>query len=465
MTDLSRFVPLRAETLESITARIDADVNAGIDPDDESFLDTTPGGFYSDLRTAIALELERLWDVATTDTVAASLFEYSWGDYLDAHGATIGVARKDAVAASGTVTFTGTNGTVIPSGVEVSTTQTSPDEEPVEFTTTEGGTVSGGTLTVDAQASEAGAAGNVASAAIDVILSPVSGVTAVTGSAFTGGSDVESDEDYRDRLRIAYSATQGAGSVADYERWALSHPSVGSVRVGPLYDGGGTVRVVITDVNNDPVSATVTSEVQALIDPYSAETLTNGAIAAIGSASTITVDSTTGFSTAGRIYVGDKLVEYTGKTATTFTGCTTSATGSVADNSSVRQHGNGAGLAPIGAMVTVATPSTLSVTVAADVTTADGYSLDGSAGTIDVSAEIEEAIVAYIDSLPPGGENPPGSETPAGSGFVLLKRVEARILSVPGVYSVASTTLNGTGADLAVTASQVPSTVVPPTLS
>ena len=116
-------------------------------------------------------------------------------------------------------------------------------------------------------------------------------------------------------------------------------------------------------------------------------------------------------------------------------------------------------------MVTVATPSTLSVTVAADVTTADGYSRDGSAGTIDVSAEIEEAIVAYIDSLPPGGENPPGSETPAGSGFVLLKRVEARILSVPGVYSVASTTLNGTGADLAVTASQVPSTVVPPTLS
>lgn len=46
----------------------------------------------------------------------------------------------------------------------------------------------------------------------------------------------------------------------------------------------------------------------------------NGAINA--SVTTITVDATTGFSTAGTILIDQELISYTGKTGTTFTGCT-----------------------------------------------------------------------------------------------------------------------------------------------
>jgi hypothetical protein len=45
------------------------------------------------------------------------------------------------------------------------------------------------------------------------------------------------------------------------------------------------------------------------------------------SATTITVDDTTGFASAGLLYLGRELVGYTGKTGTTFTGCTRGVAG------------------------------------------------------------------------------------------------------------------------------------------
>lgn len=54
----------------------------------------------------------------------------------------------------------------------------------------------------------------------------------------------------------------------------------------------------------------------------------NGAIS--NSATTITVDSTTGFASRGIIVIGSEVITYTGKTATTFTGCTRGAGGTSA---------------------------------------------------------------------------------------------------------------------------------------
>jgi len=454
MPSLLDFIPLRIETVESIRARMDADVNAGVDPSDDAFIDTTPGGFYFDVTQAIALEMERLWDMAATEFVAASFVAFSWGDYLDEHGETITVARKAAVKSTGEITFTGTNGTIVAVGTEVSTEQTDPEIEPVSFVTTESGTVSGGTLTLNVEASEAGSAGNVATGAVPLLLTPVTGISAVANAAsITGGSDIESDEQYRDRLILEYSAAQGSGSLADYERWSLAFPGVGNVRVAPLWNGGGTVRVVVTDIENDPVSTVVRDGLQVVLDPYSASTTTTGShTLPVG---TINVVSTTGFSPSGKVYVGTNLVTYTGVTSTTFTGCT-GGSGSVTAGTDVVQHGQGKGLAPVGAIVTVQTPTTLAVTVSAAVSHADGYSLDGAGGTIATRTNIENALSEYIDNLPPGGENPPGSESPAGSGYVLLNKTESRFFRVPGVYDVSSVQLNAAAANLAVSATQVP---------
>ncbi len=58
-------------------------------------------------------------------------------------------------------------------------------------------------------------------------------------------------------------------------------------------------------------------------DNTSSSTLLNGALT--DSATTVTVDSTTGFETAGTITIGAENITYTGKTSTTFTTCTRGA--------------------------------------------------------------------------------------------------------------------------------------------
>ena len=153
--------------------------------------------------------------------------------------------------------------------------------------------------------------------------------------------------------------------------------------------------------------------------------------------------------------VGEQLVTYTGVTSTTFTGCT-GGTGVQADDTAVVQQGEGQGLAPVGAIVTVDTPASLTVNISATVTYDDGYSDDGTGGTIGLQTEIEQALSDYVDALGPGGENPPGAESPAGSGYVLLNRVESRFFDVEGVYNVSSVQINAVAADLAVATLQVP---------
>jgi hypothetical protein len=61
-------------------------------------------------------------------------------------------------------------------------------------------------------------------------------------------------------------------------------------------------------------------------------TLINGAVSS--GASTLTVDSTDSFASAGTLVIGSLTVAYTGKTSTTFTGCT-GVTANIADNATV----------------------------------------------------------------------------------------------------------------------------------
>lgn len=443
MASLLDFLPLFRETAETIRARMDADVNAGVDPNSDDYIDTTEGGFYWDLTQVVVLEIERLMDMLATEVPAAAFPQYAWGDYLDDHGETIGLTRKPATKATGQITFSGTNGTLIPTGTRVATPQIAPDDEPVEFLTTAGATIASGTATVGIEAETAGSAYNVSIGSLSVLINAPAGVVSCTNAAATtGGTDVETDEVFRARILLELASAQGAGNAADYERWALAYEGVGFCAVEPLWDGPGTVRLMITDASNAPVSNAVISGLKNQLDPASASTQLNGAVTL--PTATITVDDTTGFESSGKIFVGSQPVTYTGKTGTTFTGCT-GGTGTIADNSAVIQSGKGTGLAPIGASVWVDTPSALTINVAADVIYDNGYSDGSVAGSIDISEDIETAVSDYVKGLGPGGD-------------VIRTKIVAAIVDVEGVSDVSLGTvlLNGSAANVSVSGSQVP---------
>lgn len=303
---------------------------------------------------------------------------FAWGVYLDEWGVTVAVERKEAVQATGEVTFTGLNGTLIATGTQVSPPQTDPDVAPPIFETTGSGSIGvGGTIILPIRAVEPGSGANVASGTITLLVSPVAGVTALTNVAATsGGAEVETDEAYRERILLEIAQPAGAGNQADYQRWALAYPGVGHATVQALWNGAGTVRVIVTDPDNNPVSPTVVAGLQADLDPVAQQ---------------------------------------------------------------------GAGRAPIGALVTVAAPTSLTVNISATVTFKTGYSLDGTAGTVPTRSVIVTAIKQYIDNLGPDDD-------------VIFNHVEARFFAVEGVFDVSSLLLNGVATNVGVASLQVAET-------
>lgn len=183
-------------------------------------------------------------------------------EVLDRWGQLFGLPRRAAARASGNVTFTGTSGVAVPLGTIVQRA------DGRRFTTTAGGTIAAGTLTLAVEAELAGLAGNTAAATTLALAAPLAGVTAVVAATggLVNGLDAETDQEYRDRLQAFVSARPQGGSAADYEAWAREIAGVTRVFVLENGLGLGTVLVLFT-VDDDPAgpipSAGKVAEVQA----------------------------------------------------------------------------------------------------------------------------------------------------------------------------------------------------------
>lgn len=108
----------------------------------------------------------------------------------------------------------------------------------------------------------------------------------------------------------------------------------------------------------------------------------------------------------------------------------------------VQNSGQGYGVAPIGAKVTVSAPETVTVDVAAAVTTAQGYSLE------QVAPLIEAAVGDYILSLREGWDTPTVPGTTSYALVVYRARVTTAMLMVTGVVNVTGLALNGADSDI-----------------
>ena len=170
-----------------------------------------------------------------------------------------------AVRATGTITVTGTATTVIASGTVWRSGLSIDYRSSAEVTIP-----AAGTLVVDVDAVDAGAAGNAPSGVLVSLVSPIAGVVsqATVATALAGGADVESVASVRTRLLLRIQNPPRGGVVEDYQFWARSaHPSVTRSWARPLAGGLGTVTVyfMTDDATADgiPNAATVT-----VVDDY-----------------------------------------------------------------------------------------------------------------------------------------------------------------------------------------------------
>jgi len=230
-------------------------------------IDVREGSFFWDATRPGALEKARLIQFQLQNMLQIFFVQTSYGTYLDYLGQARGVRRLEATAATGDVQFTGTPGTVIRQGTVVATPAIE-DTPAIMFETIEEAVINDeGTAIVRAKCIEVGTVGNVPAGVIVLMLDPVNGVTAVTNpEPFTGGTDTENDDAFRERILDAWRLPITSGNKHHYKFWAKEVPGVGDAKVIPLWDGPGTVKVVIVDGNKRAASPELLDAVTAHIE-------------------------------------------------------------------------------------------------------------------------------------------------------------------------------------------------------
>lgn len=215
------------------------------------------GTFEYDMFASNSIEFAKQ-EVEREQMYKAAFAETSWGAYLTLRAAEHGIYRREATKAIGELTVTG-NGTV-PEGSLFAT------QSGVLFHATEDTQITEqGVIAIEAET--AGISGNVKAGAITVVSMSIPGITAVTNDAAThDGFDEESDAELLERLLFKVRQTATSGNANNYIEWATSIEGVGKATVKKLWNGNGTVKVLITDSNGDPASEDLLEKVAAYIE-------------------------------------------------------------------------------------------------------------------------------------------------------------------------------------------------------
>lgn len=80
------------------------------------------------------------------------------------------------------------------------------------------------------------------------------------------GFEEETDESLLKRYLVHVRTPATSGNVMHYKEWALSVAGVGDVKVIPLWNGNGTVKVLVTDVNKNAASQELQKKVADYIE-------------------------------------------------------------------------------------------------------------------------------------------------------------------------------------------------------
>ncbi len=240
-------------------------------------LDKSEGSYIWDSLNPVAIELALAY-INVQDFLRRGFVATTFGEYLKLRAAEDGVEIRAAVAATGTVEkgnplmVVGTPGSHFPAGIIVATPADFATDTPsIEFiTTTEVALDEHGIGFADIEAAVPGKSGNVPAGSISILVKPVSGIISVTNNLPTsGGLDDEEDDFLKERIFEECQKEEGDGNLADYIIWAQEVPGVGNVVVDPLWQGEGTVRVVILGLDGREAPQTTIDAVQEHLDPGS----------------------------------------------------------------------------------------------------------------------------------------------------------------------------------------------------
>lgn len=218
------------------------------------------GEFIYDALKPVAIELESSY-VIIDGLLDKAFADTATGKNLERIVKSVGLTRKTTIQSSGIVKITGVVGSAIIEGDLVAS-------DSVNFIFTETTIIpESGYIDVEVQCSSYGTVGNVPIGAIKYFPKTLAGLQTVTNlSAFTNGYDEETNEELRARYYTKVQTPATSGNKYHYLNWALEVTGVGNAKVLPLWNGNGTVKVIIINSNMLVADSTLVSNVANYIE-------------------------------------------------------------------------------------------------------------------------------------------------------------------------------------------------------
>jgi uncharacterized phage protein gp47/JayE len=176
----------------------------------------------------------------------------STDEFIAGWGALKNVYLEAAAQTVLTVQFTGVAGTPIPVGTGVNRTA-----DGFAYVTMTDAEVGGTTVEVNIQAVAAGSAGNCDVNTAVSLTAAIPGIqsSGLVTASVTAGADVETPDDFRDRVLLAFQQPGQGGDQDDYVVWARAVAGVTRAWCFPNGFGAGTVVVYVMLDNAESVHA------------------------------------------------------------------------------------------------------------------------------------------------------------------------------------------------------------------
>jgi uncharacterized phage protein gp47/JayE len=195
------------------------------------------------------------------DNILAIMFlEDATNEFLDKKVHDFGIYRKMGTGANGTIKVTGVNGTYIPKGSEVIS------QGGLVFHTLHDAWIEEEEAIIEVSSIDVGSDFNIIANSIDKFVVKINGVTSVTNEEeFKKGTDTETDEELRERFFEIIRRPATSGNIYHYEQWAKEIDGINQARVKPLWNGNGTVKVIVSN-NNNIVEEDIVRKCQEHID-------------------------------------------------------------------------------------------------------------------------------------------------------------------------------------------------------
>ena len=178
---------------------------------------------------------------AMIDYRARFLPDPRYPDTVTEWASKLGITRKAAVAASGTVALTGTNGVSVPAGTILVRV------DGVRYATSAAATIAANVANVAVICEDGGAAGAMEAGQTLTFQSPVAGIQAIVtviAPGIIGGEDEETIAQLYDRVSAQLRDKPAGGKRSDYIKWAKEVTGVTRAWVDANWNGLGTVKLL-----------------------------------------------------------------------------------------------------------------------------------------------------------------------------------------------------------------------------